>query len=281
MNIRLIFFLFVSLILFGCSSTTKYYNNKGELRNISDARLINSVENEFITCDNLLLKRFKADYIIGDDNKSFKGNLLLTRDSSIIVSITLVKEWFRIKLSPDKVEILDRRKREYIVGDYSLLWDKFMIEIDYNIVQSIILNELYAYPIVADNKDGIKKYKHYLGDEVYLLKSLKNRHVSRMNKPNYSGRPIMHEFTVLPEIFKVSQTYLHDFGSDTKLNIEYSNFIETGKGFYATELSLKGQKSKSEFSINLQFNDVEFDSESNIGFKVSSKYKVVNLLNDN
>jgi len=279
-NIRIIFIGFLFVGLLGCRSTADYYNNKGELRNISDARLINSVVNEYVDCHNLLLKRFKADYSIGEDSKSFKGNLFLTRDSSIIVSITLVKEWFRIKLSPNKVEILDRRKREYIVGDYSILWDKFMIEIDYNIIQSMLLNELYTYPINTNDMDAIKRYKHYQGDDVYLLKSLKNRRLSRIEKANYSGSPVLHEFTILPEIFKVSNVYLHDFDSDTKLELNYSNFVEAGSSFFATQFLLKGNKSSSSFTINLQFEDLEFDADMQIGFKVSSKYKFVNLLND-
>ncbi len=266
---------FLSLILFctSCKSGKEFYKNDGELKNISDNRLIKEIESNYSDCSTLFLKKFKAEFDLNGKSESFRGNLYLVKDSFIIVSVLKGIEAFRIKLSKDKVEILDRIKREYNTGDYNILWKKFMLDMDFNTVQSIILNELYSYPIDVISNSSLKKYKHGIGDQVYTFKSIKDGRYARISRRDQFDDLMMHEFSILPEVFKISRSYIKDFGSNSSVNILYTNFSQTSKGLFANEVLIEGKRGFDTFTLNLVFSDIEFDGVGSIGFKVSSKYK--------
>lgn len=274
---------FISLVLLvlaaSCKTTRDYYNNKGELKNITDSKLINTVENNYTKFNTLFFKKFKAEVAFNGESKSFKGNLYLQKDSSIIVSINPLMgiELFRVKLSPNKVEVIDRPKKKYSVGNYSLLWEKFLVELDYATIQKILLNELYTYPITDSKNKYIKRYKHYAQGDHYQLKSVKDARIDRKNKRDKTGELVLHEFAILPEIFKISQSYIRDFGVNSEITINYEKFSEVN-GFYMPRLfDIVGKRGNEQFSMTIEFEHIEIDSENSLGFKVSSRYEKIKL----
>nr|WP_321454132.1 DUF4292 domain-containing protein [uncultured Carboxylicivirga sp.] len=270
-NILLIasfFILFVS-----CKSTKTYYDKHGELRNITDSKLLNNISDNYLDYQTVFYKKFKAEVKINDEDFSFKGNLYIERDSSIIISILKGIEVLRVRLRPDKVEVLDRTKRNLLVGNYEFLWNKFMLEMDFNTIYSILTNQLFVYPLNKNIEDGLKKYKHNLGDDVYLFQSLKEGRAARIERKGLRRDLILHEFYILPDVFKISRTYIKDFNTNASVDINYSKFFNTNKGLFPGALIIKGNKNLDRFSIELSFDDVEFDGESSIGFKISEKYQ--------
>ncbi|WP_289053292.1 DUF4292 domain-containing protein [Carboxylicivirga marina] len=277
------YFLLVGLMLsfFGCKSSQVFYNKNGQLKNIPDYKLINSTETKYIDCHSIFYKKFKAEFDFKGESKSFKGNLYVLKDSSIVVSINPLMgiELLRVKLQPGKVEIIDRTKKVYSHGDYRILWDKFLIEIDFYTLQSILLNELFAYPI-GDNDKHLKRYKHYCSDNVYQLQSLKEGKFTRKYKKDKTTNIIYHQFSILPEIFKISKVYIKDFEVNSEITIEYGKFIEVQSGLVPSTILFNGQRGSDNFSLTIQFDHIDIDSQNSIGFKVSDKYKKVDLSNE-
>ncbi len=262
-----------------CKSTQNFYNKKGELKNITDTKLINSIEDNYTTYNTIFYKKFKAEVAFNGENKSFKGNLFLTRDSSIIISINPLMgiELFRVKLSPDSVEIIDRTRKNYSSGNYEFLWDKFLVELDYHTVQNIIVNELYTYPISDKEDRYIKRYKHYISNENYQLKSLKDGRIDRKYKKDKTDELVLHEFSILPEIFKISNTYIKDFSVNSEITITYKNFSLVNYYYMPTILDIKGKRGNEAFSINIDFEHIEINGDNAMGFKVSNKYDKIKL----
>jgi len=280
-NISFVFLLF-SVLLTSCKSTQNFYNKKGELKNITDTKLINSVESNYASYNTIFYKKFKAEVTFKDDRKSFKGNLYLQKDSSIIVSINPLMgiELFRVKLSPNKVEIIDRTKKSYTVANYELLWKKFLIELDYFTIQKILTNEFYTYPISNTEERYIKRYKHYTSNEFYQLKSVKDGRIDRKYRREKTEELVLHEFSILPEIFKISKSYIRDFSVDSEVDINYDNFSVFNDSYIPALLRIKGRRGIEDFSMQIEFEHIELDSENSIGFKISSKYKKIDLIND-
>jgi len=269
-----IYFIGLVLLLFSCTSTKDFYNKRGELKNISDLRLLKSIEENYNTYNTLFLKKFKAEVTFNGESKSFKGNIFVTKDSSIVISINPLMgiELFRVKLTKSNVEILDRTKRDYLVGNYDFLWEKFMMDVDYNIVQGIIMNELFAYPVEYEPKDALKKYKHTIDKELYVFQSIKDGRTQRLERKRIRKDLVLHEFYIMPEIFRIQRTYIKDFDTNGQVDIIYDNFFETSKGLFPSSLKIKGIRNMSSFEIHIIFDDLEFDGSNSIGFKVSSKY---------
>lgn len=275
--------LLLSIILFsaGCKTAREYYNSKGELRNISDAKLISSVEDNYLIYNSLFLKKFKAEVTFNGDSKSFKGNLFILKDSSIVVSINPLMgiELFRVRLLPGKIEIIDRTKKSYSYGDYRLLWDKFLIELDYATLQRIITNEMFTYPIEEDEMN-LKRYKHYIDNDVYELQSVKEGKFARKYKKEKTNDIVYHQFSVLPDIFKVNNVYIRDFAVNSEITINYSHFIEQQNKLYPTVLNVTGNRGSDSFELTINFEHLELDGENSIGFKVTDKYTQIDLRNE-
>lgn len=262
-----------------CKTSKDFYNSKGELRNIPDAKLISGVSKNYLEYNAVFYKKFKAKVSFNGKTDSFKGNLYIQKDNSIVVSIIPLMgvELFRVKLSKDVVEIIDRPKKRYSYGDYKLLWDKFLIELNYNSLQSILTNKLFVYPL-ADN-DYLKRYKHYCSDGKYQLQSLKEGKFSRKYKKEKTENIIFHQFSILPEIFKISDVYIKDFSANSEITIKYSNFIEKDNTLVPTSLKIDGKRGLDNFSLSIIFENIDVNSQNSIGFKVSDKYKTLNLNN--
>ncbi|GEM_PF-7087592 len=272
---KFIYYSLLTIVFIGCKSTRTFYNNQGELRNITDAKLIASVEDNYIDGSTIFFKKFKAEVDFNDDSKSFKGNLYLNIDSSIIVSINPLMgiELFRVKFSPGKVEIIDRTKKVYSTGDYELLWEKFNVEMDFYTLQAILLNELYTYPLSYPEDRFIKRYKHENSDDAYLLQSVKSGKYNRMYKNDKTSNIIFHQFSIMPEVFKISKSYIKDFEVNSEVSITYGNFTENGNTLLPLLFNIDGKKESQSFSMKINFENFEIDGTSSIGFKVSSKYK--------
>ena len=274
-----IIFVFVILMATSCKTTQSFYNRKGELKNISDTKLVNSIEDNYQVYNSVFYKKFNAVVTFDGESKSFKGNLFLQKDSSIIVSINPLMgiELFRVKLSPERVEVIDRTKKKYAVGNYELLWNKFLVELDYYTIQNILLNELYTYPISDADERYIKRYKHYVSNDCYQLKSVKDGRINRIYRKEKGNDLVLHEFSVLPEIFKISKSYIRDFGVNSEIIITYKNFKVVNSHYMPTLTVIDGKRGSREFSMKINFDHIDINGDNSLGFKVSDRYDKINL----
>ncbi|TRX71660.1 DUF4292 domain-containing protein [Carboxylicivirga sp. M1479] len=277
---KLVVVILALITLAGCKTSHVYYTKKGELRNISDSKLFSSVEEQYLDYESLFYKKFKADVELPNEDYSFKGNLYLLKDSSIVVSILMGIEWYRVRLTETGVEIIDRRKKTYTQGDYKLLWDKFMIELDYYTLQRIITNELFTYPISIDQDRFIKKYKHYCSNDLYQFQSVREGKYSRKYKKEKVDNILFHQFSILPEVFKISEVYIKDFGVNSQVKITYHHSLSDEKTLLPSVLDINGERGTEAFKLHIEFDNIEVNGTNSIGFKVSSKYKKLYMNNE-
>ena len=276
---HILYFILLSALFFSCKSGSlliKKERKKGEVKNLADARLIKNVELNNIVFNSLFFKKFEAEVDIDGQTKTFKGNLFIRKDTSIIVSVLPLMgiELFRIKFTPDSIYVLDRTKKKILVGGYDLLWKKFFIDIDFHAVQNMFLDQFFCYPSSELDKNCIKKFKHYIRDDHYVLQSIKNGRYTRISRKNDFKDIIYQEFTIASDIFKITKCYINDFGSRTQFVIEYKNFIELNDYVFPSLFNINGSRSGSKFSIKIEFKNIEIDGVSKISFKHSDKYKI-------
>ena len=273
----------IPLFLSSCKTANlfvKKERKKGEIRNIADYKLIKNTEDNNLIFKTLFFKKFQAEVNINNKSRSFKGNLFIRKDSSIIVSVLPLMgiELFRIKFVPDSIFILDRTKKKITVTGYDYLWDKFFIDIDFVAIQNILLDQFFCYPASEiDKKNCIKKFKHYVRKDQYVLQSMKNGRYTRISKKNHFKDKIYQEYTIAPDIFKIISCYINDFGSNSRFMINYKNFIELQQYVFPSVFSIKGERSGNLFNMNIEFRNIEIDGVSKISFRHSDKYVIEHL----
>ena len=123
LNNFLICSVLACFVLISCKSTKEIYTDHADIKNISDNKLIKSVESNYLTFNSIYIKKYNADISINGSKRSFSGSLFIQRDSQVVMTVAplLGIELFRAKISNDSVFLIDRTKREVHLGSYNFI----------------------------------------------------------------------------------------------------------------------------------------------------------------
>ncbi len=99
-------------------------------------------------------------------------NIRMRKDSIIWISVVpaLGIEAARIRLTQDSVFLLNRLKKEYFAGDYSYIKQKYKVNVNFNLLQAILLGNYL--PAVTESKEKIiteKPFQHSRQELANLL----------------------------------------------------------------------------------------------------------------
>jgi hypothetical protein len=247
----------------------------GDVTNITDIKLRKNLSDNELNFDKLYLKKVGFSVDTGNEKKSFKGSFVIQNDSLIIASIYALMgiELVRAKFTKDSVIVIDKHNKKVFHTNYEYFTYKFGIELDFSILQSILSNSLFIYPTENEPYSGLRKYKHYVNDNSYSFKSIKDKKFNRKAKKNKNNL-IIHEVQILPEVFRISNVYLKDFGTNQTLNIDYQNFSQFDSILFPKVITLEGNRGINNIKITLKINYIEVNDGGSLHFKIPSTYKV-------
>jgi len=155
---RLVYiFLLVLISLFACKSRQKTVTTDfGRIKHISDKNLIDSLEkNEFQF--NVLSAKASIK-VVDDKETSFKAHIRVKKDSAIWVSITplLGIEMARVLITKDSVMFLNRIDKQYFVGTFDYINNKFGTDLDYQMLEAVIVGNSIEFE--KEEKDIIRMW---------------------------------------------------------------------------------------------------------------------------
>lgn len=271
-NVFLIVLVF-SLFISSCRSSKDVYRDRDEVKNISDSRLIKSVESNYLVYNSLYIKKFNAEVSINGTRKAFSGSLFLQRDSHLIMTVTplLGIELFRAKLEKDSVFLIDRTKKSIHIGTYDLVEKNTYLDISFNILQSIFTNEFFVVNENLSQQVALKRFKHYTSEDGYLFTSVK------LNRSNKGGRMnnLIQIFEILPGVYKINKTVIQDTGNQTNMIIHYSELIKVGEVWFPSKMEITGSRGNQKFEVTISFNSIDIDSNNRLSFHKPGNYKQV------
>ncbi len=269
-----VLYFFVVIILFSSCRVIKTADY-GKVSNIPDVKLRKELKDNELYFEKLYLKKANFTFDNGIQSKSFKGSIVVLKDSMIILSIYALMgiELVRAKFTPSEVIILDKHNKKVFSTNYAYFSDKYGVDIDFRILQSILSNSLFLYPSETDYYDGLKKYKHDVNADSYIFKSFKDKRLNRINRRNSSDL-VLHEFKIYPEIFRIFNIYVKDFGSDQTLEVDYKNFTKFDKILFPEYLEIKGRNAVNQLKISLKINYLELNDGGSLHFEIPSSYSI-------
>ena len=192
----------------------------------------------------------KVNFSSGGEEQSFPVNIHIKKDSIIWLSIVVGLEGARGIITQDSVIFLDRLHRTYYKYDFASLSQQFNFNINYNLVQSILIGNM---PIKKRDIDEVSKQ-----ETGYLIKQ-KEGFVQIENR-------------IAEANLKLQKVNASDETGDSKMEINYDNFLAISELLFPQEVKAKidaQQNGKTlQTSINLQHNKIEV-SDQNPGFSFS------------
>jgi len=212
--------------------------------------------------------KFKLDMIIDKKNTSFSGQLRMRKDSVIWITFSpaLGIEMARLIITTDSVKFINRINKTYFVGDYYLVNDFLDSNVDYDVLQSILLgNDLTYY------EDG-KFRATYDSKEYHLVtggrKKLKKYVITRQDEE----RIFLQNIFLNPETFKITQMKIKEIKKENKkLEASYSDFYPISDQLFPNHVTYHLAADKP-IDVDLDYSKIKIDEPQQFPFKISSKY---------
>jgi len=263
----------LSVCLWSCRTVAVGTYEKKE--NMRPAKLIENVLDNTPNYKKASFK-FSVEYSFGDiPSNGFGGIVRVSRDSLMWVSIrSLNIEGARMLISSDSVMLMDRINNQYYAEDISALEKLLNIDLTYDDLQSIMLNEYFCYT-------GDTTKMHQCLDTVYYcVKTVSDRRANRVaerierTNGGYAERheTVVQTIKVVPETFKIKSVFIEDFESGRNAFVEYDKFVKYGEFLFPQEIKIMVDSGDFSGKIEFSLSDFEINDELTFPFKIPSKY---------
>lgn len=268
---KIIYSLIICFTVFSCT-TTKTFSTK-HVKNLSHSNILDSIS---YTCSDINTYSSKFSVNLKSDKElNLKGNIRITKDSIIWISLTpgLGFEVARVVMKQDSLFVLDRVRNTYYFGTYSYFKQLADIDINFNTIQSLFLNDLLIYnPTIADT--AVFNKMIISNDNInnkLKLQSLRNRDLRRIVKKEEKP-DLLYQDILLNENWKIEETNINDFKFNRKVAIQYSAYNEINNIFIPSKLFVDILDDSNTIKVTMEFNKQEFNKENKYQFSIPNKY---------
>lgn len=227
----------------------------------------NEVQFDFLSA------KFQAKLEVDKKSNSFTGNLRMQRDSAIWISISpaLGIELFRVLITPDSVCMLNRVDRTYFCGSFDLINQMMQTEIDFDMLQSVIIGNDFSY---YEND----VFKADVDNQMYRLSTLNRVKIKRYVRHESQFNMMLSQDIWLDiESFRIRKMMVKVHQKENrKLEIEFSKHQLLDKFLFPFEqyYSISAEK---QTSISLSFDRVQQETALSFPFSVPPKYSLMSF----
>lgn len=218
--------------------------------------------------------KFSADYQKGEESQSFGGTIRIKKDSFIWISVVpaLGIEAARIFITRDSIKVINRIKSTYFTGNFSYLKKMLNLEIDYDLLESILTNELFIYSRTPDEEETVRGFKTLVDSNQYVIQSVRERKVNRKIKKNKTNDLIFQEIYIIPEIFKIVRITINDFEFLKSLDLKYTNFNPFEEQLFPQNINCKIQDRNNVINVSIEYNKITINKDLEYPFSIPEKY---------
>ena len=198
----------------------------------------------------------KIKYKDKDRNISAAANIRVKKDSLLWMSISpgLGVEVARVKIDRDSLHILDRLNKKYIVQSFSQLSRRLDFDLDYNLIESVVLGNL----IFPYSKEELSKSD----SQLQYSQTLENF--------------IFENFIGL-ETKKLEKLEVEDVKTKNVISVNYENFRAIDEEIFPFTIQAKidySKQSQEDIEIDIGFSKAEIQNDPlSFPFRPSSKFK--------
>lgn len=212
--------------------------------------------------------KFSIEYNQNRTYHDFKGQIRMVKDSLIWISFNqdLGIEIARVMITEDSVKFLDRFNKKYLNTDYNFINNFLNTNIDFGILQSIILGNDFEYYEMVEFKASIDGglYKLSTSGRSKLKKYVRN--------VEDAERIFLQNTWLNPENFKIVQVKLKELTKDSKkLTADYSDFMDINGQIFPSEVGYLIEADEA-ISVEVKYNRITLNEKLRFPFNIPSKY---------
>lgn len=215
--------------------------------------------------------RIDASYTEKRNSSDFKGQIRVRKDSLIWVSISpaLGIEMFRMVVTADSVKYINRFNKEYFTGDYALVSRFLKIDIDFDILQSLLTgNDFQFYET--------NSFRASIDSRDYRLTTTGRRKIRK--EAELSGpEPVvlLQNIWLNPETFKITRLDVKEYMKDNrKLEAVYDHFGYIGGSSYPSLLRFT-VAAEEVAKLKISYSKATHNEPLTFPFSIPSNYQMI------
>ena len=202
---------------------------------------------------------------INNQTNAFSANLRIKKDSAIWISISpaLGIEVARALITPDSLKFINRINGTFFKGDYNYLNELLQIEVNFKMIQAILLGNAYLHYAV----------EQYISDREnsdLVLSTIKKRRIRReidLEIPQILTQEIW--FSSLQN--KIVRMEMQDYRPVRKFTVNYLMFEKVDEMTMPSKLIITAQADK-QVKIDLEYSRMTINKELNLPFNIPENY---------
>lgn len=272
------FFVLLLLLAFGftaCKTKSKITDILPVLP-LSEKELVKRVDESRPDISSIFFRRSVVKLQKGNESQSFRSNIYLKTDSSIIVSILapLGIEVARVSFNPDEVIIIERLNRVVVYTGYEEVSKKYNVDVDYYFLQSLFMNQPFSFS--RDKDVTLNDYHGGIEDEQYKLASINERQFNKLIRKGRDEEVVFHRLWIDPDGFFLRRTAFSWIPGNLNVNILYDDFQKESNGFYFPGgFTVEGDRHEKNFLVEIVFGNLVFNEGNGLSFNIPDKYEKV------
>ncbi|HET6245393.1 MAG: DUF4292 domain-containing protein [Bacteroidetes bacterium] len=218
---------------------------------------------------NWITSKFSVVIEEGGKKTSFNAHYRAKNDSVMWVSISpaLGIEVARVKITKDSVKFMNRINSTYFEGDFNYISNTFGVDVDFDMLQSILTGNAFS-----SYKE--EEFKSFIDKDHYLLSTMRKRKLRKSLQKNDSLDLMVQSIWLEPRSFKISKFGIYDFKTNNNLEVFYSNFTPVESQLFPFNIffQLTGEKPAK---ISIQYSKVANDIPQSLPFTIPEKYELM------
>jgi len=207
------------------------------------------------------------------------GTIRMIRDSVIWVSVSpgLGIEAARLYITQDSVFFMNRINNEYAVSTFSFFNTQYQVDLDFNILQSLLTGNDFDY------YESTKFKASYDGGRYKLTAQERHKQKKYIRSNSDARRVLIQDTWLNADNFKIESMNIKALeNQQRRLQVDYSNFGKIEGQLFPQRLSFEvfmqesgGKNHKS--SVSVTFSKIELNKEVAVPFTIPDKYNRTEL----
>jgi hypothetical protein len=218
-----------------------------------------------------LSMKFSAGYSDKKSSADLNGQIRIRKDSMIWITATpaLGLEMFRMVITTDSVKYLNRMSKEYFAGDYALVNRFLQIDVDFDMLQSIITGNDFQFYETNTFRASIDNLNYKL--------STTGRRKIRKEAEDYNNDPVvlLQNIWLDPSSYKIKKIDLKEYMKDNrKLTATYGDFQALNDQIYPTEIRFEITAEET-FKVKINYEKVTVGEPMTFPFSIPENYQMI------
>lgn len=256
----------VILALSSCRSTRPLI--KEPLKEQGPEYLYSRLKQSEFRFDRLSMK-FTASYSDKKSSADLNGQIRIRKDSLIWITASpaMGLEMFRMVITTDSVKYLNRMNKDYFAGDYALVSRFLQIDVDFDMLQSILLGNDFQFYETNNFRASIDNLNYKL--------STTGRRKIRKEAEAAKNDPVilLQNIWLDPSSYKIKKIDLKEYMKDNrKLTATYGDFQALNDQIYPSDIRFEIQ-AEEKSKVRVKYDKVATGEQMTYPFSIPPNYQ--------